>query len=109
MNEKGMTKPRDVLNNSFNPCGPAGDQPLASVGAAHMEKDILDRLEYVAGPWQDFTLAEDAKREIERLRSCSTAALAEWMITNGFATGHGDTMADLLRELTWQIAELRRK
>jgi hypothetical protein len=33
--------------------------------------------------------------------------LAAWMIANGFATGHGDTMEDLLRELTWQVAELR--
>ena len=35
--------------------------------------------------------------------------LATWMIANGFATGHGDTMEDLLRELTWQIEELRSK
>lgn len=33
--------------------------------------------------------------------------LASWMLANGFATGHGDTMDDLLRELTWQIEELR--
>lgn len=35
--------------------------------------------------------------------------LAAWMIENGFATGHGDTMADLLGELSWQIKELREK
>jgi hypothetical protein len=33
--------------------------------------------------------------------------VAQWMIENGFATGHGDTIDDLLKELTWQIAELR--
>ena len=33
--------------------------------------------------------------------------LARWMIENGFATGHGDTHAHLLEELTWQIRELR--
>ncbi len=33
--------------------------------------------------------------------------LADWMIANGFATGHGDTFDDLLRELEWQIKELR--
>ena len=31
--------------------------------------------------------------------------LAKWMIKHGYATGHGDTMEDLLEELEWQIAE----
>ena len=33
--------------------------------------------------------------------------LAIWMIEHGFATGHGDTLDDLLHEMSWQIAELR--
>jgi hypothetical protein len=33
--------------------------------------------------------------------------LAEWMVQNGFATGHGDTMDDLLEELDWQIKDIR--
>jgi hypothetical protein len=33
--------------------------------------------------------------------------LAAWMIDIGFATGHGDTFDDLLKELTWQVEELR--
>lgn len=35
--------------------------------------------------------------------------LISWMIINGFATGHGDTFEDLLKELTWQVKELRDK
>jgi hypothetical protein len=35
----------------------------------------------------------------------TTEAVAQWMIANGYATGHGDTVEDLLRELTWQIGE----
>ena len=31
--------------------------------------------------------------------------LADWMIARGYATGHGETMEDLLAELDWQIAE----
>jgi hypothetical protein len=31
--------------------------------------------------------------------------LADWMIAKGYATGHGETMEDLLAELEWQIAE----
>jgi hypothetical protein len=38
-----------------------------------------------------------------------TEQLAHWMIENSFATGHGDSFADLLKELTWQVAELRKK
>ena len=31
---------------------------------------------------------------------------AEWMMRSGYATGHGETMADLLEELDWQITEM---
>ena len=30
---------------------------------------------------------------------------ADWMMQRGYATGHGETMEDLLAELDWQIAE----
>ena len=35
--------------------------------------------------------------------------VARWMIANSLATGHGDTIDDLLSEASWQIAELRSK
>ena len=44
-------------------------------------------------------LVADAKRE----------KLAAWMIQRGYATGHGDTIKDLLKELEWQIAERERE
>lgn len=31
--------------------------------------------------------------------------LASWMLTNGYATGHGDTVEDLIKELDWQHKE----
>jgi hypothetical protein len=31
--------------------------------------------------------------------------LATWMIAKGYATGHGDTMDQLLEELRWQVEE----
>ena len=31
--------------------------------------------------------------------------LAQWMIRSGYATGHADSVEDLLQELDWQIAE----
>ena len=37
------------------------------------------------------------------------AKLALWMMSQGYATGHGDTVEDLLKELEWQIAERERE
>jgi hypothetical protein len=31
--------------------------------------------------------------------------VARWMVENSLATGHGDTLEDLLKEATWQIKE----
>ncbi len=31
--------------------------------------------------------------------------VAQWMMQRGYATGHGDTIEDLLVELDWQILE----
>ena len=33
--------------------------------------------------------------------------LAQWMMSKGFSTGHGDSVDDLLRELSWQIDEIK--
>ena len=50
---------------------------------------------------------------IERFAALVTATernkLAAWMIERGYATGHGDTVEDLLKELEWQIAERERE
>lgn len=43
----------------------------------------------------------------DKLEERARERLAAWMIENSFATGHGDTFEDLLRELTWQVAEIR--
>ena len=34
--------------------------------------------------------------------------LAAWMIKQGYATGHGDTIEQLLEELEWQIQEQKK-
>ncbi len=39
----------------------------------------------------------------------STELVALWMISKGYATGHGDTVEDLLKELEWQIRERERE
>lgn len=35
--------------------------------------------------------------------------VAAWMIQRGYATGHGDTIEDLLKELDWQVREAERE
>ena len=34
--------------------------------------------------------------------------IAEWMMAKGYATGHGDSVGDLLTELEWQVRERQR-
>jgi hypothetical protein len=35
--------------------------------------------------------------------------VAKWMVERSYATGHGDTVEDLLTEIDWQVAERERK
>ena len=35
--------------------------------------------------------------------------VANWIMDKGFATGHGDSIVDLLDQLEWQIAEKERE
>ena len=39
----------------------------------------------------------------------SREKVATWMIQRGYATGHGDTVEDLQKELEWQIEERIRR
>ena len=51
--------------------------------------------------------------QVQRFAALVAAAernkLAAWMIERGYATGHGDSTEDLLKELEWQIAERERE
>ena len=51
--------------------------------------------------------------EIIRFAALVAAAerekVARWIIHKGYATGHGDTIEDLLTELEWQVAERERE
>jgi hypothetical protein len=46
-------------------------------------------------------------KTLERFADLARAAernkLASWMMAQGYATGHGDTMEGLLKELEWQV------
>ena len=50
---------------------------------------------------------------LERFAALVAAAerekVAAWMRSKSYATGHGDTVEDLLKELEWQVAERERE
>jgi hypothetical protein len=48
---------------------------------------------------------EDLKRFAALAQSVERNKLAAWMIAQGYATGHGDTIEQLLDELRWQVRE----
>ena len=51
--------------------------------------------------------------DLERFAALVAAAerekVAAWMIQRSYATGHGDTIEDLIKELEWQVAERERE
>ena len=71
-----------------------------------MDKKDIIRMARESGIDPDLWNYTDA---FERFAALVAAAernkLAAWMIERGYATGHGDTVEDLLKELDWQIEE----
>lgn len=57
----------------------------------------------------DIDLADFAESEVLLATNEQRELLAQWMIANSFGTGHGDTLEDLLGELSWQVKELRKE
>ena len=48
-------------------------------------------------------------KELEEAVVIGREKVAAWMMRQGYATGHGDTVEDLLKELEWQIRERERE
>jgi hypothetical protein len=80
-----------------------------------MDREDIIRMARGAGLL--ITTAYGDKPELARFFQAAYAAgaaaerekLAAWMMRQGYATGHGDTVEDLLKELEWQIAERERE
>ena len=75
-----------------------------------MDREEIIRMAREAGLPYIYQTGEVANlRLVERFAALVAAAernkLAAWMIERGYATGHGDTVEDLLKELEWQIDE----
>jgi hypothetical protein len=81
-----------------------------------MDREDIIKLAREAGfkvDWQHADVAEIKAKRYEYFFALVAAAernkLASWMIERGYATGHGDSTEDLLKELEWQIAERERE
>ena len=64
-------------------------------------KEWLKELCPEIAEWQVEAIYEATQKQVAAERE----KLAQWMMSLGYATGHGDTMEDLLDELGTQIAE----
>ena len=77
-----------------------------------MNREDIIRMAREAGfkvDWQHADVADIKAKRYEHFASLVAAAerekVAAWMMRQGYATGHGDTIEDLLKELDWQIDE----
>ena len=53
--------------------------------------------------------SDDLMRFAALVAAAECEKVARWIIHKGYATGHGDTIEDLLTELEWQVAERERE
>jgi hypothetical protein len=76
--------------------------------------EITDFYQRAVAAERQRIIAENAP-EIERINAYiktltdEREKVAQWMMRLGYATGHGDTVEDLLQELDWQIREQERE
>lgn len=54
-------------------------------------------------------LDEQVKALVQRAVEAERNKVAQWIMACGYATGHGDTVEDLLKEFNWQVREEERE
>jgi hypothetical protein len=59
---------------------------------------------YFYGTWEIANL-DSLERFAALIAAHEREKVAKWMVERGYATGHGDTVEDLLKEIDWQAAE----
>ena len=81
-----------------------------------MDREDIIKLAREAGfkvDWQHADVAQIKAKRYEYFAALVAAAernkLAAWMMRQGYATGHGDSIEKLLEELEWQIVERERE
>ena len=73
-----------------------------------MTRDDIERMAKNEYGIYSFT-AESLAQFAALVAAVEREKIAQWMIERGYATGHGDTVEDLLKELAWQIREQERE
>jgi hypothetical protein len=77
-----------------------------------MNRDDITRMARAAG-FADGVAEIVGLEGFERFAALVAATernkVAQWMIDHSYATGHGDTVEDLLGELEWQVREAERE
>jgi len=77
-----------------------------------MNREDIIRMAREVGDWNGQT-AEFNDIGLERFANLVAAhereKVAKWMVERSYATGHGDTVEDLLKEIDWQAAERERE
>ena len=56
--------------------------------------------------WVERDLAPVFERFAALVAAHEREKVARWMMERGYATGHGDTIQELIKEVEWQVAEL---
>jgi hypothetical protein len=59
--------------------------------------------------WVERDLAPVFERFAALVAAAEREKVAAWMMERGYATGHGNTIEELLKELEWQIRERERE
>ena len=54
-------------------------------------------------------MCSDVLALIETEIATEREKVAQWMMDKGYATGHGDSIEDLVKEIEWQVAERERE
>ena len=77
-----------------------------------MDREEIIRMAREAGfkvDWQHADVAEIKAKRYEYFAALvakhEREKVAQWMTRQGYATGHGDNIEDLLKEFEWQIEE----
>jgi cell division protein ZapA (FtsZ GTPase activity inhibitor) len=69
-------------------------------------REALKELDYASEPYVN----EIARTTLAALvATTEKQKVVEYMNSRAFATGHGDTIEDLLKEMEWQVAERERE
>ena len=58
---------------------------------------------------QDWNIFDKYEAFAQLVAEKEREVVANWIMDKGFATGHGDSIVDLLDQLEWQIAEKERE